>query len=614
MHVGRFALAAAMTLVLPALGFSQTTAYVCTPQGQVLKQAVNADGSPGVMEVLYTGTGGFDDCVVGPDGWLYIASGAHILRLDPSSAGSAAASAAYLSGTPLPSHARSLAFNVSTLYVNTASSGVWTLAGSAGAVDPLTFSAPPSPLLAVSPAGGHGIAFDVLGNLAVASGNHLLRTTVSTAPPHYPGMPAPVFASGATVFGVAINTCGEVVFAEKATQSLRRRLKDGTIAAAPVVSFAGTADYPIAIEIDSSNNIYIVTAQSDDGAKGKLWRAAPVVAAGAHALASCATARAGLLLDLKAAAAVLPVVKSATLSTNDTGELAEEPSTNPVSTSALGLAIDRTNVSLTHSFDAANCSRLYDFGYHTVRLSFDNCSVPFTLTIDALKSKPSEVGFTFDLSARGVPYSPLGGHVIQYILNEPLGADGANPFPFQATYGFYSQAVMGMPGVARALSHAATDPFTENVTSDFWDVGVLDAAGGERGNEFSKRVIFNARPEAASCTVPVFDKPLHHGQPLFNSGQNIKIAFTPAAADGSACGAGGTLRVSVVRIEDSDGNQVLDFMPVRSTSSKSGNNMTVHGKTYSFGLDSQGYPSGTYLITVWGDTVAPATKIFEIEK
>lgn len=589
MRVVRVLAVVAAAFSVPGVGFAQTKAYVCTPTAQVIEQSVNADGSAAAAQVLFTGTGAFDDCVLGPDGWLYVANGSNILRLDPANPATAAASAVYVNPTPLPSTARGLAFNVSTLYVNTATAGIWTLAGTRGPADPLLFASSPAPLLAASAGGGHGLAFDVLGNLALASGTALRRATVATTAPHYFGTPAVLFTSTDSVGGVAVNTCGEIVFTDKATQSVRRRLKDGTISALPVVSFAGTPDYPVAIEIDARNTMFIVTAQFDDGSKGKLWRAAP--AGGGDGLQSCASASATVLLDIR-------------------GSLLE----GVVSSAALGVAVPRRNVSLTRSFNAATCTQVYDFGYHTVRLGFASCAVPFDVTIEALATKPSLVGFTFDATARGIPYSPLGGDIVQYVLNAPAGAGDPAPYPFQAQYGFYTQQIIGMPGVARASAHAPDALFTESVMSDFWDVGILDAAGGERGDDFSKRVLFHARPAAASCASPVFETPLQDGKPLFNSGQNIKIAFTATTQSGAACGRNGTLRVSVVRIEDGKGNPALDFVTVRSTSKKPGNVMTTQGSKYSFNLDTTGYDSGTYLITIWGDTVAPITKLFEMER
>jgi hypothetical protein len=583
----------AAALSLPLTASAQTTAYVCTPDAQVIRQPVNEAGAAGPADLWYTGgkKESFNDCVVGPDGWLYIASGSSVLRLNlstPTATG----------GAPLlalvGSAARGLAFNVNTLYVNTASTGVYALQSVAGATDPLTFPNAAAQLFSVTPSDGHGVAFDILGNMILSSGGSVLKAPVGLFPPLYPTAPAALLSGTSAKFATAVNTCGEVVFADKATRSVASRAKDGS-PLKNLATFSGL-DYPVALEIDSNNNIYVATAQSDAGAAAKLWRI------GGSLENHCAAGSSQLLLDVGTLLSAPTKVKGL------------------LSNRGLGVAISPTDASLTHVFNSTQCSSLYDFGYHTLRLTFADCAVPFSVTIDALKSKPTEVNFNASLGSdlEGIRYSPLGGYAVQYVLNDRVSTSASAlppSFQFNAQYGFYTQEPIGTPGIARVETHGRADAFTENVLSDFWDLGILDAASGERGNDFSKRVLFNS-PLASltpDCAISpaAWEQPLNTGNPLFNSGQNIKVAFTATLPTGAACGGGGTMHVSVVRTSPLP----LTVQVVQPTGNgNTGNVMSNSGDRYFFNLDTSGFVAGTYLLTVWGDKLPPTNKVFTMTK
>jgi hypothetical protein len=579
-------------LSMPVLASAQTSAYICTPDAQVLRYTPGSTGP--VTDLWYTGNKkeAFDDCVVGPDGWLYIASGSSILRLDLSTP-TATGAAPLLS--LVGSAARGLAFNINTLYINTATTGVYTLAGVAGPADPLTFPNAATPLPSVAAADGHGIAFDVLGNLIVSAGAAVLQAPVALAPPLYATPATSLLTRTGTVFGVAVNTCGEVVYADKGTRSLMRRPK-GAAASTTLATFA-SPDYPVAVEIDSNNNLYVVTAQSDTGSAGKLWKFDGSLSNGCAAPA----APAGPIVDLSALLSGSAKLKGL------------------LSARALGLALAPTDASLTRTFTPAQCSNLYNFGYHTVRLTFADCSVPFSVKIDALKSKPTQVNFSAPLDAglEGLRYSPMGGYIVQYILNDRVATTSTPvpgpPFLFDAQYGFYTQETLGTPGIARAETHGVADPFNESVISDFWDVGVLDAASGERGDDFSKRVLYNSALATLStdCAISAADweEPLNTGNPLFKVGQNVKVAFTAKTSTGAACGGGGTMHLSVVRTSPSP-------LAMQVTQSVGGaqtlNIMSNTGDRYSFNLDTSLFGTGTFQLTVWGDKLPPTNKVFAI--
>ena len=70
--------ALAALLLPPAVAIAQPTLYVCTPAAQVLQ----VNGTTGTTSVLFTGSGTFHGCVLGPDGRLYIANDNKIMRLN----------------------------------------------------------------------------------------------------------------------------------------------------------------------------------------------------------------------------------------------------------------------------------------------------------------------------------------------------------------------------------------------------------------------------------------------------------------------------------------------------------------------------------------------------
>ena len=222
-----------------------------------------------------------------------------------------------------------------------------------------------------------------------------------------------------------------------------------------------------------------------------------------------------------------------------------------LSNQAVGIAVGPTDHRITKTFSPESCgTKLYDFGYHTMKVTFEQCITPFSLTVSALKSRPSEVTFNdnsaeFPTTPSAMRYSPLGGFVIQYRYDGPLPQPFINFDTFSAQYGFFTQEAVGTPGVARAPGDNPADPFMTNVSHAYWDVGALDAAAGDdRGNDFSKRVVFNSALAVQGCTFGGFALPLGRGKP-FQAPQSIPIGLT---LNGEGC-SGGTLMVSVAKLE-----------------------------------------------------------------
>src|SRR6185312_12343731 len=149
----------------------------------------------------------------------------------------------------------------------TTTGAVYRLTGSANASNgntapPLTFSAPSKVLDTTAPASG--IVFDVVGNLIVASDSRL--DSVPSQPlPLYSSSPTSLIGSGIAAVGVAVNTCKQVVYADSATNTIRR------VGSSQVL--ASFSDIPLYLEIDSSNVLYVVTGPKLDGTgAAKVWK------------------------------------------------------------------------------------------------------------------------------------------------------------------------------------------------------------------------------------------------------------------------------------------------------------------------------------------------------
>ncbi|HET7217424.1 MAG TPA: hypothetical protein VFJ02_05225, partial [Vicinamibacterales bacterium] len=501
-----------------------------------------------------------------------------VLRLDPQDAFGTDETVATLS-----SATRGLSFNITTLYVSTAASGLWAFPGMSLAPQGGPF---PSPSAAAAPAGaGQGTTFAIAGPLWFVSG-----TTVRQSLPPYATSSALVPAGLTTPVGVGVNTCGNLLVGDQTTQTITRYSTAGALLGT-YLNFsqinALKKYFPNHFEIDASNRTYVVADSTTSGKNALIVRAGPALD-GVDPTSSCASTT---QLEILA-------------------ELSPQAIPGLVSNRAVGIAVGPTNHRITKTFAPNSCgSKLYNFGYHTVKVTFEQCLAPFSLTVSALKSKPSQVIFDqntteFPSTPSPMRYSPLGGFAMQYRYDAPLPTPFVDFNTYSAQYGFFTQEIVGTPGVARAPGDNLLDPFTQNVSHDYWDVGALDAAAGDdRSNDFSKRVVFNSGL-AASCTFGGFDEPLDTGNPQFNNPQNIKIAFK---LTGTGC-SGGTLFVSVAKLEGND----FVVQPV-SSGQQVDNMMDSSGPgNYHYNLDSSGYVPGIYQITIWGNVVPPINKIVSI--
>jgi hypothetical protein len=610
---------------------SPPPAYICTPDSQVIKvtsptqrtllsfslprnRTTNVVPVPGGSD-----SSGITECVLGPDGLMYAARGYSIIRFpvtDPASS-----DVVLVANMPATStKATGLAFNVGPtpadqlvnvdiLYVSTNTDVTYAIPNATAPE-----LADVGTAAAIAATGARGVAVDIPGRLVTSSAgvvnafpwSYSLRSYGSIDPTPYTSTPA--LDPG----GVAVDACGNVLVADKATRSIKRF--SGAGAGTTVPAF-GTSDIPQHIEVDAGNRLYIVTANSS-GLAAKLW-----VANLGQPVDGCGTATLALWVEL-----------STLLSgPNKLAGLA--------SSRALGVAVEPSNVSITQTFtvDGVDCRASFNFGYSLLDIRFRdrNCSgLGGTLTVMAAKSRFSDVDFTPDVDLlnemRGMRFSPMGGYVTQYLLT-PTGdlatkaAAGTLP-EFVAKYGFFTQESIAQPGVAKAEDHTLTTDFDTLVGVDFWDLGSLDPAAGERERDWSKRVVFNKTAILPrGCTMPlVLDNPLDKQNPLFNGPQNIKFAFT---ASGSDC-ANGTVRLSIARVLGAvldqgcnvvGANATYETQEVKKTNGMPGDNLfNAVGNSYQLNLDASlldtSNPVAQFIATIWGDLAAPKNYCFRMQK
>jgi len=598
-------LGVSLMLVIPATVLAQSppVVYVCTPDGQVLE--VNGTAA----RVLAPPGGAFDDCVVGPDGWLYISevlagdvSPNRIERLDPNGPAPQLQLVATLPNASAP---RGLAFNVTpsnttpfnraTLFINTASSGVYTLQETGALTTPLTFPTTATQLPNSLATSGRGLVFNVRGDLVAASGG-----TIQSAPAFYTTFSTLV--SNATPQDVTVNTCREIVYTDKASQSIKRIVNNST---KTLVTLSKKA-FPTAAETDLGNHIFFLSAEDDNGTNAILWRADPP--ANKSLAQSCDTATATPLLDFKASlngANMIPGL---------------------LSSRARGLAIGVSSVAISHTF-SGDCKFAYDFGHRVVTYAFDPpCAAAsgITLEISSFKSRWRDVAFTtppfFAPPATwGLRESSMGAFGTQYRLHASKDNVDLSTLPhYLQTYAFNTQETLLSPGLARREEKDLALPFDENITSDVWNV---DPIIGVRGDGGSKHTLFNSSL-AKSCVLDAkFQEPLNSNNPLFNGPQTLVIAIGATDQNGNPCD-GGTLHVSLMRCGDT-GCQDGPFAPQLVTSAvQSGNTMNQLGKgKYAYNLalgpvDTSGADVSPvqFVITVWGDIAVPRNQLFSVSK
>jgi hypothetical protein len=542
------------------------TVYVCTASAEVLKVEGNS------VSTIAKGTGEFGDCVFGPDGNLYIANGTAVVKVDPlatAKKGQLPAPTSVVTG--LASAARGLAFNGNTLYINTASNGVYSFSGNT--------------LTQVFGAGtgqGQGIVFEITGTLAAATGTSIRRSSFDYVNRVYQA-PASASVSPATPAGIAVNTCGDVVFADTTSGQVKSLLKGGLSGlGTDVVSFAGTG-VPVNVEIDMSNRAFILVGDDAAGLNARVVRVDPNIGTdttGQAYITTCNSFNAPVALpDLK--------VKN-----------------------AVGLALGPSAHRLTWSVDGL--THAFDFGYYQLQYNF-TATPATTMFVTAYKVPQPWVRFsnTFPVAnAQAIATSPLGGLAAEWVLQ---GENLVSPFPtFTGTYSYFTQDLLGHMGIGRSATDTVASNggvYTQDVAHDFWDLGAaFDPRSGETGDGWSKRVLYNA-PISGGCHITSYGQPFNSQNPLFNNPQTIPISIQTSGCNGK------TIRISIVRTNKNNEEQI-----VHSNSQTDNFMQNNGGGKFSFVLDA-GYldtleanvTPAEFLMTFWGD-VATQSKTFSIKK
>jgi hypothetical protein len=257
-----------------------------------------------------------------------------------------------------------------------------------------------------------------------------------------------------------------------------------------------------------------------------------------------------------------------------------------------------------------------------MRLTFTDCATSFAggktanIQVEALKSTIGEASFnapslTFPTTPiEGMRYSPMGGFPVQYRLTV-LNAVPLFPADMRMLFFFETQEKVSTPGVARAADEPFDATYLENVGDDYWAVKG-DPEGdpaGDTGRDISKRVVFNSGL-AQECTL-TFDEPFQTGNPLYKTGQNLRISLIAIDLTTQQPCTSGQLRISI-----SKSGGTFEPMVVKSVGGAQTDNVmsSAGAGKYVFNGDLSGYPVGTYDLFVWGNLTEPIAKAFTIKK
>jgi len=533
--------------------------------------------------------------------------------------------------------------------------GVWKIAGAATSSAPL-----PAPVR-VSQAftsKAEGIEFDIAGDLLTvdtANGkvlrglppNPSLGTTSFNCGVGSPNCVS-AFIPGdnttlSTPYGIAVNACGDILVADSINSTVNR-YSATTGFLLDQLAFS-SKDHPKYLEADATDALFVVTGDETGSrsSDGKVWRVdlappstipQPPTSSSCPLPANTSQTNVHLLIDLKHPA---------------TGQLVGTLNIP----NALGLAVPATNFTTPlQTFSASNTPNLFKFGHFTFSVTCNNLLASFQMQVTALKSRPTDVAnaeVTFSPSTSWpstpsaqcpaavkqpvcVHFASQHGYCTQFeeqaftvaTLPVPI-SDIALPsfcsaFTFKA--GAFTLDLLNNTGGAHTNgTPTQTAPFTECQSQHFWPAaGPGIDAGWDLGGDNSKHVVFNSaltvngkitlqQPVLSCTTTP---PPLPPScNPMFNFGQNIRVAFELTLPNGSSI-PNATERLSILRTMI---NNTPDSTPQRvvSTNNVNVNNFfkTGTGNLYTFPVDSSAFdrlPRGTvaiYQFTIWGDGAPP---------
>jgi hypothetical protein len=631
---------------------AQTTVYVSTGSGHQILKLANAETSSPILTVLCTGSATFvpEDLVVGPDGFIYVANttASQIWRLNPDAVAACDSSTdpgaeLIYSGTN-PANPEGPTFvseptnssvaSLDLLFNTRSGQGIWKLPGIASKPFGCGTSCAAPVQVVTGPAAnsvGEGTDIGKKGELlAVDNANgKLFKYSFpfsNTSTPFISGINSPV--------GVAINTCGDILVAT--SKNLGRYNADSGALLDSISPFAGN-DKGRFLEVDSSNHIYLVTAQDESGSGGTIWRLDPPTQ---NPLTSCSLKlfKVGIQISLKTSLGL-------------------------ASNNGLGLGVSATSVtSQAQCFSPAHPTNLYNFGTHSVAFTVTNASQQFCLQVTAAKSKRADVNFTNTFSCPAasssnttsfqVPqpvclhYASGHAHCTQYLEQACTDSACSNKISdatlnsgqfcsggacnFQGTVAYFTLDTIVFPGVAHVSTDNAADPTTEpygslpsNPTDDCQTLYFFPFNGGNgldpvilRGSN-SKHVVFNSNllfpnskillsSPTSSCQTPT------GCNPQFKSGSNISVKFSlsPQLSPANAA----TERLSIMRVQHTtpqgqviSGEQVIENVVATNNSSFQNFFGANSSGQYSYNEDSsflQPLPKGsigTYEFVIWGN-------------
>src|SRR5713101_7768618 len=495
-------------------------------------------------------------------------------------------------------------FKGSDLYFNTASAtggtGVWKIAGAAAVAFGGSFNAPTHVL--TQAAAGEGTAFGTAGTtsgqlLAVEkSTNRVLSCNPSSCT-----TPTILIANGDTrvldrPFGIAVNSAGDIFVANGGSiQNINHFGSDGTFIGT-YASFSGKG-FPVFLEFDALDRLYVVTNADPTAAGGKVWRIDPP---GGETnlvfLVALSTSIPGVTSDEAVGLGVAPTAAI----TKTYGVSPSSPVSNEFDfTDTFALSTDR------------------------VKITFPAVATAFNLTVFREEIPEALLGLQLATNFANIScaeYNSDRGTCVVYEegvgpkLNPLPPSDYTGPVDFQVFYP--GIGIIGTPVLAHArddMLQTPVDQYDENELKGFTlATSVGDPTGMDGGSGgLSRHVALNTPLVLAGTTFCGFDPPVAQGGLTFSKPQTIAIKFRIAASGGS-CAAGPFITNAVSQLWLFDVTTSTFITPGPSGDSSAPNFFhvdTTSGENI-FNLSTKDLAPGTYIFTMTSNSVSAQFSFF----